>query len=298
MFERLKRAAIGIALAAAALPLLSGSRPALLDWREPPPAWTSQSLVAHAMGSVDQLFFTNSREAFEQNYARGYRVFEVDLQLTTDGFLLSRHDWGNYLYDRFKQVIPREQMDRPAPLEPLLSFPIYGRYHAMSFEQIVELLQNHPDLWIVTDTKGTSEEEVRQQFEAMMRAASGKEGVLERVIPQLYSRDMLRWVESIHAFPSYIYTLYQSQDSERQVLDFVLAEPKVDAITMAQDRALKSAPFIAKLASMRVPVYAHTVNDETIIRDLAAIGVHGIYSDSMTYGRLEQSRIQLPKRNS
>ncbi|WP_328805288.1 phosphatidylinositol-specific phospholipase C/glycerophosphodiester phosphodiesterase family protein [Paenibacillus albicereus] len=261
-------------------------------------SWTNHFLIAHAAGSVDHQSFTNSREAFEQNYNQGYRVFEVDLQLTTDGYLLSRHDWGNYLYDRFKQVIPREQMDRPAPLELVLSLPIYGRYHAMSFEQIAELLQNYPDIWVVTDTKGTSEHEVRQQFEAMLRAAAGKEGVLDRVVPQLYSRDMLRWVESVHSFPSYIYTLYQSQDTDQQVLDFVRAEPKIDAIAIVQDRAMKSASLIARLESLRVPVYAHTVNDPTAIRDLAAIGVDGVYSDSMTYERLEQSRIRLPKRNS
>ncbi|OXM13128.1 phosphatidylinositol-specific phospholipase C/glycerophosphodiester phosphodiesterase family protein [Paenibacillus herberti] len=291
-----KRTTVGFAALLCVSPLLSGAKPAIVHNREAPPAWTSETLIAHAMGSVDQYFYTNSREALQQNYRKGYRVFEVDLQLTTDNYLVSRHDWGSYLYDRFEQTLPREKMDKPLPLKSILNLPILGSYQAMSFEDIADLLQNYPDIWIVTDTKAANAEEARLQFEAIVRAANGKEEVLTRIVPQLYSREMLDWVESVHSFPSYIYTLYQSPDSDGEVLDFVKMNDRVDAITMPEDRALNSRSLISKLNSLRVPVYANTINDPDIIRKLAHGGVHGFYSDSMTYSRLEEERIKLGDR--
>lgn len=40
--------------------------------------------AAHAFGRIDGYDYTNCKEAFEQSYAVGYRIFEVDVELTTD----------------------------------------------------------------------------------------------------------------------------------------------------------------------------------------------------------------------
>lgn len=44
--------------------------------------------IAHAMGGIDGEAYTNSMEAFKENYARGHRLFEVDLHFTSDGKLV------------------------------------------------------------------------------------------------------------------------------------------------------------------------------------------------------------------
>lgn len=50
------------------------------------------SYVAHALGSIDGQLYTNSKEAFERNYAAGFRLFEVDLVQLKDGTVLAAHD--------------------------------------------------------------------------------------------------------------------------------------------------------------------------------------------------------------
>ena len=50
-----------------------------------PYAWAQQNqLIAHAMGGIDGQVYTDSLEAWEENYKRGYRVFEVDLRVLDD----------------------------------------------------------------------------------------------------------------------------------------------------------------------------------------------------------------------
>lgn len=46
--------------------------------------WTDHTLVAHALGENGDKSYTNSYEAFIANYEKGQRLFEVDLQMTSD----------------------------------------------------------------------------------------------------------------------------------------------------------------------------------------------------------------------
>ena len=48
--------------------------------------------VAHAFGAIDGHVYSNSLEAFQRNYGRGFRVFEVDLVRLADGTALLAHD--------------------------------------------------------------------------------------------------------------------------------------------------------------------------------------------------------------
>jgi hypothetical protein len=58
--------------------------------------------VAHAMGSVSGLLYSNSLEAFQRNLGRGFRVFECDNVLLADGTALVAHDGleANYGLDK------------------------------------------------------------------------------------------------------------------------------------------------------------------------------------------------------
>ena len=60
-------------------------------------AWTEQTtLIAHAMGAIDGVPYTNSLEAFQANYAAGFSVFEVDFGWSADGEPVCVHDWPHF----------------------------------------------------------------------------------------------------------------------------------------------------------------------------------------------------------
>lgn len=77
------------------------------------------------------------------------------------------------------------------------------------------------------------------------------------------------WVAKVH------YTLYQSQDMDEQVIDFV-QRSGVD-ITMPVSRATKG--FVKKLKKAGARVDVHTVNEEDEIQELSRMGVDGFYTD-------------------
>jgi glycerophosphoryl diester phosphodiesterase len=106
-------------------------------------------LVAHAGGAVRGLTYTNSREALEEHYAEGYRVFELDFHWTSDGRLVVVHDWSDiseqfgtkrhvFSYDEFVDARRRDG------------------FHQLTFEDLRKWLQIHRDAFVVTDTKASN----------------------------------------------------------------------------------------------------------------------------------------------
>lgn len=252
------------------------------------PDWTAHPLIAHAMGAIDGTDLTNSREAFETNYARGFRVFETDLMLTKDRkALVARHDWEKKLFERFgqDQFISVPSNWNPISLEEFIQLPILNRYSSMTYKDLLELMVKYPDIYFVLDTKFTDEPTIRTQFRLIVDEASEVDArLLNRIIPQLYNRQMLGTIESIHKFPSYIYTLYLSKDTNDEVVDFVKAHPRIRAVAMPGYRAKKS--FVQSLKQAGAVTFVHTINDMKALKQYEEAGVRGVYTDSIGYGDL------------
>ena len=54
---------------------------------------TKHKLIAHAAGGIDRFPYTNSKEAYLNSYKNGFRLFEIDISITSDEKLVARHDW-------------------------------------------------------------------------------------------------------------------------------------------------------------------------------------------------------------
>ena len=61
-------------------------------------------LIAHAGGGINNTIYTNSREALDYNYSKGFRFFELDFDWTEDGELVLIHYWVNDTLKRLFNV--------------------------------------------------------------------------------------------------------------------------------------------------------------------------------------------------
>lgn len=59
----------------------------------------SNKYLAHALGGIDGQTYTNSKEAIENSYNKGVRLFEVDVKLTSDNKLVCVHGWSKKDYE-------------------------------------------------------------------------------------------------------------------------------------------------------------------------------------------------------
>lgn len=236
--------------------------------------WARQTppLIAHALGGIDGNDYTNSLEAFEQNYALGYRVFEVDLSFPdTDYTLIASHDRERWLD---KAGLDDESV---YSYKNFMNSTLYGQYTPLDFRDIIDLMAAYPDIYIVTDTKYTDAPSVMLQFSQLVKyAQSVDESVLSRLIPQIYHEAMLGWVMSVYPFPSVIYTLYQSGSTVENALEFC-QRSGIGFLTMPVEDFTRNAAVLSEHPEITVAV--HTVNDVQEARYCLDAGADWLYTD-------------------
>lgn len=101
--------------------------------------------IAHAGGELNGISYSNTREALDANYEKGFRLFELDIIETSDGKLVAAHDWN--MWARFTDYAE----DLPPSLSEFKKHTIYGKYHTLDMDGINTWFKAHPDAVLVTD---------------------------------------------------------------------------------------------------------------------------------------------------
>ena len=267
---------------------ISETKPETIPETEPPKPqadlsipWHEQySIVAHALGCVEGRTETNSREAFLESYALGQRVFEVDLTLTSDNRLVARHDFEQMSYYNLEQTVGNEiVMD----YETHMAQKIKYKYTPLDIDGVLLLLSEHPDTYLITDTKETGYGSVSLQFTLLNEAVERIDPSLrERIIVQIYNDRMFDRVKKLFPCKNWIFTLYQIAESKRdydKIGDFCI-EKGIDVVTVNSDSFNMSA--LTTLHEKGLKVYYHTVNRLLTMVEFAAYGADGFYSDYVT----------------
>lgn len=250
--------------------------------------FTAYRLIAHAMGSIRDQPYTNAYEAMIANYEKGTRVFEIDFMLTSDRKVVARHEWTANMSKLLGQdeELPEEKQAGPLTHEEFMNTPILGMYQPMDADGIMDVLAEYPDMYIVTDTKEQQDEDIRQVLTALVDAAQERDpALLDRVVVQIYNEAMLESVKQIHDFSSIIYTLYATQDTEAQVVDFV-QDHDIAAVTMPEYKVNRD--FVARLKRAGAVTYVHTINETEQVANYEKWGVYGVYSDVLTEEEIER----------
>ncbi len=148
--------------------------------------------------------------------------------------------------------------------------PLFSDYTPLDCRDVVDLLAEYPDIYIITDTKYSDELSVYKQFSQIVDHAKKRDPeVLKRIIPQIYTEQMLDYVMNVHHFDSVIFTLYQiSWDSEEIAKN--CTRSGVRFITVAAD--LLDQQTIDTWKSVGIRIAAHTVNEPEEAADLLEMG--------------------------
>lgn len=262
--------------------LLSGasSTPYYSEAYQEPYAWVEEThTIAHAFGGVDGTSMTNSLEAFLKNYEKGQRVFEVDFLFSSEGTLVAAHDWSSF-YTMTGLTPSASESDAPS-LAEFSQATIYGEYTPLTWEQIAWLMVFFPDMYVVTDTKYTTEPMITDAFTQIVDVAIDvNPAILDRVIPQIYNNDMYISISEIHPWQSVIYTLYGQTIEEfsyDNVLEFVEAN-EIKVVTTFPARS--DLTFIQQVQELGCAVYMHTFNDTIQVENyIDSHQIQGVYTD-------------------
>ena len=249
--------------------------------------WENYSIITHALGSLDGLTYLNSRESFINFYDKGCRLFEVDLTKTSDGVWVCRHNWKE----------PLGQWDgeerKVLSSEEFLNTPIYRKYTPMTFEDLLKLLKEYPDAFVMVDSKQYSVRNYQRTLEdyAQYREIAinaGIEETLGQIIPEIYNSAMFSGTAQLYKFPSYIYSLWQEYSVEElnDIADFCQTS-HIGAVTIYCDYWSEE---IQKIFDEReILVYIYTVNDKEEAINYRQNGAAGVCTDILLAENLKES---------
>lgn len=241
------------------------------------------SAIAHGGGFIEGYTVTNSLEAVLQSIERGFTLIELDMSFTTDGKIAMIHDWESspvyYLGAERNAPISYRQYTESRILE---------QFQVLTMDSLQDILQKHPKVRIVTDTK---EDNLRllEQIQAEYPL------VAKRIIPQIYDYDQYEPVREM-GYKDVILTLYKisSQIDPQALCDFA-KEKDLYGVTMSY--ALVDQGLASRLQDQGVAVYMHTVNSLEEYGHARENGARGIYTDDLLPEEIEtaQSRYYLIK---
>lgn len=246
--------------------------------------WQNYSVIAHALGGLDGKTYLNSKESFIENYKKGYRLFEVDLTQTSDDVWVCRHSWNS----------PMGQWDgeekRVLSSEEFLSKPIYGTYTPMTFSDLLILLKDYPDAFVLLDSKQYSIRNYQKTLEDYseyleIAVSVDAEEVMDQLIPEIYNEAMYPGTAFVQKFPTYLYSLWQEYSLEEleAIADFC-KQKNIPAATMYMEYWSKEAQKI--FDERGILLYIYTVNDPKDAAGFIEQGAAGICTDVLTEEQL------------
>lgn len=101
--------------------------------------------IAHGGGKIDGYTYTNSLEALNESYKKGFRMFELDIIETFDGEFVAAHDWYSWKRYTGYKYLP------PVSLAEFKKHKIRKKYTPMDMAAINKWFASHPDAILVTD---------------------------------------------------------------------------------------------------------------------------------------------------
>lgn len=222
-------------------------------------------LIAHAGGAVNGISGTNSLEALNASYNKGFVFIELDFEWTSDGYLVLIHDWQKAVTRLFNEL------EGNYGLSEYKNFNMVNGLTQMTLDDLAIWLEKHPDVYLVTDIKW-------QNVYGLRVISQGHPELMGNFLPQIYSFEEYRKARKM-GYRHIILTLYKSQYSDEEILHFVKAH-NISAVTMSAYRANTELP--SRLKDAGILTYAHTINSASDLEKLNANGIFGVYTDSLS----------------
>jgi glycerophosphoryl diester phosphodiesterase len=228
--------------------------------------------VAHAFGSpaglAQEEHYTESREAFVASYYNGFRAFEIDLMMLADGSVAAVHDLDETKYGLNRRFTELSRGD-------LAGRKWEGKYEVLFAEDVVQLMVDHPDIWIILDSKACCHPEIAQVFVDL----APDDSVRDRIVPHVTSDAHAMALPAVYPFPERLYARYQWPGSDAQVKE------RMDLYGMDNvmmwwdaDHHEWSEEVQATMESAGYHVWVHTPIDPAEIESYPNRGI-GVYSN-------------------
>ncbi|MDF2460647.1 MAG: hypothetical protein K0S68_50 [Candidatus Saccharibacteria bacterium] len=217
-------------------------------------------LIAHAGGMFEGKVYTNSIAALDHSYAAGYRLLEVDLNLTTDNHVVLLHDWQGTVENVYG--LPWGQRD----LQTFLNETATSQHRVAQLQDLADWAMAHPSARIMLDTKadtvGIAETVARRYPE-----------LKAQFVPLIYYLEQYEEVSRL-GFSNISLLTQTDQYTPETILDFARKHP-LYSISMQPETLNDQLAALPRYAR----IYVWTINDMPTQSRLLDQQAYGVVTD-------------------
>lgn len=228
------------------------------------------TIILHAGGALDGMTYLNAQEAFAYYYAQGYRYFEYDFTLSTDGRLIGTHI-GEHLgdCDPFSMTYAE-----------FCELRLEGGYTPVNEEWLIDTLRQYPDARIVVDAKMPT---TAKDAEVLMRIEQLETiygiDLSANIIPEVFSTQMWEILRQHTSFDQYMFSHYKVNYTVDTMLEH-FGDDRMRGVALPQDTDADIRSQLWKFQQLGKEIWVFTCLDEQDVTDAIAMGACGIYVDS------------------
>lgn len=232
--------------------------------------WTKHKLIAHAAGGIDRFPYTNSKEAYLNSYKNGFRLFEIDISITSDEKLVARHDWKK------KYGQDYQFNGDPITYNDFINLKYHKKYTPMDFKMVLSIMKKHPDIHVIIDGKVQSAQDTKVLYEKVNQIIKDWPYDLKmRLIPQMFYEEDLQIIRNF-GFKDIIYVPGRESYTPSSLTEFC-NKNNIGVVSLSRKRT--NAEIVKMLSDNNIKVYMYTLNDLTEMQKYIKMGVHGFFTD-------------------
>lgn len=161
----------------------------------------------HGLGAYKGLRQTNSYEALHYWYNKGIKVFEVDIARTDDNqYVALAHDFSDFSLRRLELLnSPKQKTYKWFMKQKLFSISTKG-LTPLSLVDVVEFVNDHPDVIVMLDLFGMFKTEETSHFtETLQSIVCERFFLWEKLLLEAYNFDMVDGISCINKTAKVIY---------------------------------------------------------------------------------------------
>lgn len=224
--------------------------------------------MLHALGGDSGRTYVNSVEVLSAWYNRGARLYETDVWETSDGKLVLTHR-NSTDGSLSKSDCERLGLEYPADptFEEFMRCKVWGHYPTSSFQDLVDFMAQHDDLYVMIDIQNRSYADTKALYGKIYDVAyngMGGGSVLDRFIAGGWTSDMIRACRDVYDFK--ILNLYWAAESQREfkkAASFISYCKKngITSFSTSTGRFKEDSRSIEILIASGLISYVFTIND-------------------------------------
>lgn len=224
--------------------------------------------IAHAGGEIDGYKYMNALEALDQNYKKGFRLFELDIIKTKDNVYVAAHDWEHW------SKITGYKGSLPPTLDEFKKYKIKNKFTPLDMDAINTWFTEHPETILVTDKVNTPLDFSKKFIDK------------QRLMMELFSWQAVR--EGIEAniksaMPTWNIVLDLKGDIVKKLVDIGITN-----IAASRRVIYNNKELMKKFQENGIRTYVFHVNydegrDETYVVCNELSEVYGLYADKWNF---------------